>query len=73
MKYVVLIMVLFAFCCAKGGEEVNEVVDILSMPEDCASDADSCCEGACMAYCQEQGLPYSKHYVNGQHCGCWCG
>jgi hypothetical protein len=73
MILILLVLVLIVAACQKAAPQKETLVEILQIEDSCADDAkDGCCQKQCTDFCVLKERSYTKHTVNGQHCGCWC-
>ena len=74
--FLLLVAVLISFTACSGQEEdKEEIVEILQISDDCASDnesRDDCCQRQCIGFCEKKSMEYAKHSPNVNHCACWC-
>jgi|SaaInlV_200m_DNA_2_1039689.scaffolds.fasta_scaffold195809_2 hypothetical protein len=66
-----LILLLFTVSCKKTVEENTELLETLDISE-CSDDKEACCNQQCVEFCTNNNKIYTKHFVNGDHCPCWC-
>jgi len=71
MKRLFIVLILLLAGCKGGEVEDQSIVEILA-PECDDAEQETCCENACVDFCKQKGLSFTKYVVNGEHCPCWC-
>jgi hypothetical protein len=68
----ILILLVFNVSCKKEVVENTELLETLDISGCEVSDKEPCCTQLCTDFCIQNGKQYTKHFVNGDHCPCWC-